>query len=199
MEYKHKRRVILGFLILLLIFLYIFQNVSGLVKATGSILAVLTFYFIDKAFKIDFKLQHYFYVLIMLILGIIFSPIYFIYSIYDKFLHFTIPIFISILLFYVIDRLDIKFQWKLLMTFMSLLSLLTIFEIGEYLLDILFNLKLQGVYIMELTRLQKYNLVQARIDDTMIDIILGIFGAGVFALGKTITHFYKRKKQKTKS
>lgn len=99
----------------------------------------------------------------------------------------------SIMCFYVVDRLKIDFKWKLLLVFTVMMSLIGLLEIGEYLLDVLFDLKLQGVFIRDISGLEKLNPVQSRIDDTMIDMILGVIGSGLFSLGKTITHFYRRR------
>ncbi len=56
------------------------------------------------------------------------------------------------------------------------------FELGEYALDYFFDLKLQGVYLRDLQGLEKFNLIVDRIDDTMIDLFLGILGSSLYAL-----------------
>lgn len=73
-----------------------------------------------------------------------------------------------------------------------MVAALSIFEIGEYLLDKIFDLKLQGVYLKSLTEVAKLDIILDKNDDTMIDLILGSFGALIFILARTII-FYQRK------
>jgi len=145
MKYKNKRRLIIGISLFLLLVFYLFKNLSESVRVFGFILGVSIFYFIDKMFKIDFQFKHYIYTFIILSFGILFSPFYFLIESYDKVLHFCLPIFGSFLVFYIIDKQKLSLQWKLLIAFMFIISFLTIHEIGEYLIDLLWDLKLQGV------------------------------------------------------
>ena len=56
-------------------------------------------------------------------------------------------------------------------------------------------MKFQGVYIKDISQATELNPVMSKIDDSMIDIILGIIGAVLFVGGKTINFFwYKRRK-----
>lgn len=193
MQYKNKRRFILGISIVLLIVLYLFKNISLLIRVGGTIFGLWLFYFLDHSFEIKFKLRHYLYMFLILFVGILFSPLYSVSGIYDKILHLTMPLFGGMLIFFVVDKLKIKFQWKLLITLTSLLSVLVIHEIGEYLIDLLWDLNLQGVYIRSLSGLEKFDVVQNKIDDTMIDMILGFFSALIFVVAKTICYFYNNK------
>lgn len=170
-----------------------FKNMSVLIRVTSVILGLGIFYFLDHAFKLKFKFRHYIYISLILFLGILFSPIYFISSSYDKVLHLLMPILGSIMIFFVVDKLKIKFKWKLLITFTSIFAILGLLEIGEYFLDLLWDFKLQGVYIRDISGLEKLNLVQDKIDDTMMDMLLGLAGSLVFTIGKTICYFYKKK------
>jgi len=77
-------------------------------------------------------------------------------------------------------------------------SFLMFHEIGEYLMDKLWDMKLQGVYIRDIGGTEKLNLIQSQIDDTMVDLIFGILGAITFIAGKTLTYLYKNKKQEKK-
>lgn len=196
MEYKKKRRLIIGVSIFLLFVLYLFKNFSLLIRVLGVIFGLVVFYLFDHLFKIDFKLRHYYYVLLILFCGIIFSPLYFSSPNYDKILHFLLPILGGILIFYIIDKQKLSLQWKLLITFMFVVSFLTIHEIGEYLMDILWDLKLQGVYLRDISGLEKFDLVIPKNDDTMMDLILGMIGSLFFVAGKTIVHFYKKRKNR---
>jgi len=198
MDYSHKRRLVLGFFLLVLVLLYIFQNVSMLIRTIGAIVSLLLFYFVDSSFKFEFKLRHYIYVLLMIIAAFLLSPLYFLSTIYDKIQHFFMPLLGSIIVFFSVDRFKIDFKWKLFITFTTLMALIVFLEIGEYLFDILFDLKLQGVYLRDITGLERLNLIQSRIDDTMIDMILGVLGSATFALFKTMGFFYKKKFKKSK-
>lgn len=99
------------------------------------------------------------------------------------------------MVFYMANRLKTDFKWKLLITVTSVISLLVLLEIGEYLFDQFLGLNWQGVYIRDVTGLQKYNLILDKIDDTMIDLILGIGGCLLFAAGKNGCFFYNKKRK----
>ena len=137
-------------------------------------------------FKIEFELWHYYIILAILAFGILFAQLYSIYIIYDKILHFIMPILGSFLVYHIVDKKNLTLQWKLLITFMFMMSFLAIHEIGEYIMDQLWNMNLQGVYIRDITGIEKLNMVVSQIDDTMIDLILGMLGSFIFAVGKSI-------------
>jgi hypothetical protein len=88
-----------------------------------------------------------------------------------------------------LSKLKTRLAWKLLLTFFVTAGILGIFEIGEYTLDWLFDLKLQGVYIRDIEGLEKLNLIMDPIDDTMIDLVLGTFGSALYCLGLS-TYYY---------
>ena len=77
--------------------------------------------------------------------------------------------------------------------FLFIVASLTIHEIGEYLIDQFWDFKLQGVYIRDVSGLEKLNLVQSKNDDTMTDIILGTIASLLFIAVKGISSFYKNK------
>ena len=193
MLFKTKRRLIIGISIILLLLLYAFKNYLFLAKVAGIIFGLWLFYFIDHAFHAHFHIRHYFYILAILILGILFSPFYWIYPNYDKILHLIMPILGSIMVFFLVDKLKIEFKWKLLLTFTTLIALLTVLEVGEFAMDKLWDIKAQGVYIRDISGLEKYNLVMDRNDDTMTDIILGMFGSTIFSIVKLGTYYYNKR------
>ncbi|RZD30737.1 hypothetical protein CXT76_01780, partial [Candidatus Parvarchaeota archaeon] len=92
---------------------------------------------------------------------------YFLYPQYDKFQHLIQPILFSSIIFFMISKLKLELKWKLTFTFFIMVGLLSIFELGEYILDYFFNLKLQGVFLRNLQGLEKYNILMDRNDDTM--------------------------------
>lgn len=199
MKYENKRRLILGISVLLLIILYLFKSSSVLIRVAGVIFGLWIFYFLDHSFDIKFHRRHYVYMISVLILGVMLSPVYFVSPNYDKVLHFFMPILGCIIIFFVVNRLKIKLQWKLLITFTSIMTVIALHEIGEYLLDVLWNMKTQGVYIRDIadiTGLTRLNLMQSRIDDTMMDMLFGFFGVITFAIGKTISYYCNKRKGK---
>ena len=193
MQYKNKRRVIIGLFLIFLGALYFFKNISFSIRAVAFIVSILGFYFLDHAFDVKFKLRHYIFFIVISSAGFLLSPLYFLSESYDKILHLTMPIFGSILIFFIINKLDIKFQWKLLITFTAIFSYLAIQEIAEYVIDYFWDFKLQGVYLRDITGLEKYKIVLDKNDDTMIDMILGLAGSFIFTIGKIITHSWNKK------
>lgn len=100
------------------------------------------------------------------------------------------------MIFFAVNKLKIKFQWKLLITFTSILSMFVLLEIGEYLLDLFLGFKLQGVYVRDISGVQKLKILQDPLNDTMIDMIFGLIGSLVFVIGKTFCYFYNRRYRK---
>ncbi|MCK4553244.1 hypothetical protein KAT80_03500 [Candidatus Pacearchaeota archaeon] len=196
MNYKRKRRLIIGVSLFLLLIVYLFKNFSLGTRVIGFIFGFIVFYAFDDLFKIDFKLRHYSCMFLILLFGILLSPLYFVSENYDKILHLLMPILGSFLLFYIIDKQKLNFQWKILITFMFVVSFLTIHEIGEYLIDVLWDFKLQGVYLRDISGLEKFNLILPKNDDTMIDLILGVISGLLFVFGKTVSFFYNQRKLK---
>lgn len=197
MNYTCKRRWIIGVSIFLLVLLYFIQNFSWIIRVGGFLLGLIIFYLIDHLFVIYFKPKHYILMGLILSSGILLAPLYFLHPAYDKVLHFISPILASILIFYIVDEKKLSIQWKLWITFLFVTSFLMFHEVGEYLIDKLFDMKLQGVYIREgISGIEKLNLVQSRIDDTMIDLIFGSFGALTFSIGKIVGLFFEKRRFK---
>lgn len=184
----------MGLFLFLFLFLYLFKNLSNIIVVSGFIFGLLVFYMFDYMFEIDFELRHYCYIIFILAGGILLYPLYFIYPTFDKLLHFIMPIVACFLIFYIVDKKSLTLQWKLLITFMFIISFIAIHEIGEYLLDIFWDAKLQGVYIGDGIEIRKLNLIMSKIDDTMMDMILGVVGTFSFVAGKTVGWFFRRNK-----
>jgi len=197
MDYNKKRKLIIGIAVFILFLLYALKNFSIIIRAIGFIAGIIIFYLIDHLFKINFEFKHYIYLILILFFGILLAPLYFFSENYDKMLHLISPILGGCLIFYMIDNKKLNFQWKLLITFMFIVSFLTIHEIGEYFMDWLWDMKLQGVYIRDISGIEKLNLVLNPHDDTMIDLIFGTIGGIIFAIGKTINHLYEKRKSIT--
>lgn len=112
---------------------------------------------------------------LMSIMGIILSFLYFRFPNYDKIEHFFFPIMFASITYHILSKkLDIPFKWKLFFTLFIIIGSLSIFELIEYFLDFSFNWRLQGVFIEDPTG--NYKEILGRIDDTMIDMLIGIIG-----------------------
>jgi hypothetical protein len=183
--------------------LYALSNTSYFVRVLGFVVSITIFYSADVFFNLKFKNSHYVIFLAITTTGILFSPFYYIYPIYDKILHLISPFLICIILFHLINRLNISFGLKVYFTFSILVSLLGVWEVSEFLVDRFFGSTLQGVYINDLTAVSKLKLIMDKHDDTMTDMILGTIGSIVFVLEKTAANYIKKlnsnKKNKKKN
>ncbi len=193
---QHKKKIIYVTIgIILLSILYTLKNTSYFTRIFGFILSVLIFHFINYFFKLGFKTKHYLILILISTAGILFSPLYFISPDYDKILHFIIPVLLGVLVFFLINKTELKFSTKLMITFAFMISLLALFEIGEYSLDQIFSWKLQGVYLRDYTGITKLKIIQDKNDDTMIDLILGTIGSLIFITAKIGIFYYQKLKK----
>ncbi|MEK6890134.1 MAG: hypothetical protein AABW82_04140 [Nanoarchaeota archaeon] len=189
--YQHKRRTVIGLSIALLLAIYFFQNASFILRVIATIFALSFFYFIDHFFDLRYKMHHYLIVIIIALVTLMLSPLYYLYPNYDKIQHFIIPILMSIITYHMVDKLNLELKWKITYTFFITAGILGLFEITEFILDRLFDLKLQGVYIRDLAGFEKFNLLQEPLSDTMNDLILGYIGSIIYA----ITIFIRNRKE----
>lgn len=175
--------------VIFLYILYYFRNSDHFAGAIAFVLTVSFFHLADRVFEIKFKKRHYGILIFMVIFGLLLSPFYVLYPNYDKVLHLVNPFLSCFLIFYIVDKLKLDLKTKIIFTFTILITLITFAEIVEFSLDWLFDLKLQGVFIGDLRGTFKMaggelTVIQSRITDTMIDLILGVCGSLVFVLGK---------------
>jgi hypothetical protein len=191
MNYRHKRLFLIAFSLFLLLTLYLFENASTTLRIVSTIASLFLFYSFDHLFDIRFQKKHYFFMFLIIVSGFLFSPLYFVYPNYDKVQHFIQPLLISSLLFFMISKLHLELKWKLFFVFFIVVGLLGIFEIGEYLLDYLFDFKLQGVFLRDAYGLEKLNLLMDPLTDTMVDLSYGILGSAIYCVCIAI---YFRKK-----
>ncbi len=166
-------------------FLLGLNSVLGIISSTFFIIA---FYLVDRIFKIKFKIVHYIIIMIIIILGMLIGEYaYFIYPNFDKILHLTLPFFGAVVIYYALGKSDLKFKYRLLLTFTSIITFLTLQEIVEYILDVLLNAKLQGVFIsQQIENIKALATTQSRIDDTMWDLIYGFISSLAFVLYSVI-------------
>lgn len=162
--------------------IYFFKNSSFVLRVFSAIALMAGFYSLDHGFDIRFKPRHYVFMFIIAVCSFILSPLYYVYPNYDKIQHFVQPIFTGTIIFFMISRLHIERKYQLLLAFLVTVSILGMFEVGEYYLDHFFDLKLQGVYLRDYGGLEKFNLIMDRIDDTMTDMALGMIGSGLYFL-----------------
>ncbi len=181
--YKNKSKIIVAICGIVLL-AYSLKNASLLIRSVSAIGFIMLFFLIDYLFRVKFKIVYYAFIFIIAISGFLFSNLYFIYPQYDKILHFIQPIMFAIILMYMIDRLEISYKWKTIFVFFIVIGSLGLFEIGEYLLDYFFNLKLQGVFLRSIQGLEKFDILMDRIDDTMIDMIIGTIGTAVYSIAE---------------
>jgi hypothetical protein len=197
--YKHKRLIVGIIAFLVLAAIYFFKDSYSITLRYSTFLGVMIlFYLIDHFFYIRFEFKHYVLVIIIAVSTILMSHLYFIHPQYDKIQHFFIPIFICSIVFFMVYRLRLALKWKITFTVLSVIALLGIFEILEYVLDLLFNFKLQGVYLRDLSGLEKFNLLLNPLDDTMMDLAFGIAGSSVYALYAWLRYSRKEKKALSK-
>ena len=194
MKYQTKRRIIFGISIFLFTSLYLFKNTSTLLRIFATLAALISFYIFDRYYDANFELKHYSYIFAFCFFGIFLSPLYFLSENYDKILHLVIPILMGSIIFFVVNKQNLNLRWKIIVTLMFTIGALTIFETIEYVLDILWNFQLQGVYVRDITGLEKFNIIIDKNDDTMIDLILGIFGSMIFSSYKIIENWRNNRK-----
>ena len=159
-----------------------------LIAGLGSIWA---FYIVDSVFSLGFKKRHYIFVAIISFASLISAPMYYIWIYYDKVQHFIFPMMLGSIVFFLISKLRLSLRWKLVFTFFTIMGTITILEIFEYVFDHFFDLALQGVYLPDPAVPDQLKLVLSKIDDTMIDFILGVFGSLIY-LSSLVTFFRRR-------
>lgn len=191
LNYAKKRQILLVFTVVLLLLLYLFKNASTFLRVISAVGTLFFFYAADHLFDIRFRKRHYIFVLIIAIASFLGSPFYYVYPDYDKIQHFLQPILLCSLTFFTINKLHLELKWKITFTFFVIVALLGIFEIGEFALDSLFNLKLQGVYLRDTQGLEKFNLLMDPLKDTMVDLVYGILGSLIYCM--TLAVYYRRK------
>ena len=135
--------------------LYYFRNSDHFAGAIAFVLTVSFFHLADRIFKIKFKKHHYAILIFMATFGVLLSQLYFVYIHYDKILHYFFPFLGCFLVFYIVNQLKIDFKTKVIFTFTIMITLISISEIVEFILDLLFNLKLQGNFEGEMQGLLK--------------------------------------------
>lgn len=178
--YVNERRFLFSLTIALIVLMVLFWESSLFIRLAFGVVAVILLYLFDGLFRMGLKRIHYAAYVIIIISGVLMSPLFYIYPYYDKVLHFFLPILTSFLVFYCVNKLDIKLRWKILFTFSIVVAILGIFEIVEYTLDLLLDMKLQGVYLRDSYGIEKLSVLTDPLDDTMVDMVFGTLGSLVY-------------------
>ncbi len=198
MELKNKRRVIIGLAGLGLLLLYFIRTYSSLVFLFITVGVLFLFHYIDHIYRFEFPLKYYIYLFLIIVAGSILGPgepfaLYDRWVLYDKLLHLFSPVLLSAIIFFIIDKLDITLKWKFLLTVCVVMSILAVFEIGEFISDYFFKSELQGVYLYDLVNREKYQKVLDPHLDTMLDLIFGFIGCVAYVAYKWIHLAIKRR------
>ncbi len=195
LSFEKKRWLVVGLFLALLIALYTFKNTSFLIRTLSAMSLIAFFYAVDHYFNIRFMFHHYLFIFIISITGFMLSPLYFIYPSFDKILHFVLPFLYASIIFFLIARLKLSRRWDLVFTFFVIVGSLALFELGEYALDLLFDLKLQGVFLWNQDGSQKFDIILDRNDDTMMDLALGTLSAALYSGIRLARFWFNRKKR----
>ncbi len=182
-SYHAKRWTTLTLAVIILGMVYFFKDEGFLLRAVSAASFILFFYAVDHWFDIRFKHIHYVFIVLIAIASLLLSPLYFIYPQYDKVQHFIQPILICSIIYHMVSKLKLEFKWRLVFTFFIVIGILSFFEMAEYTLDHAFDLKLQGVYLRDITGLDKFEVIVEPIDDTMVDLFFGVAGTCLYGLG----------------
>jgi len=190
-DYAKKRGALAVFAVLLLAMIYFFKDGSYLLRAVTAFSTMLFFYMADHLFDLKYRRRHYVYMFLIVIVGVLLSPFYFLYPNFDKMQHLLSPLLISSLIFHVVNRHKLELKWKLVFTFFITFAVLGLFEIGEFMVDSLFDFKLQGVYLRDFEGIEKFHILMDPLQDTMIDLVLGLIGTLTYLIAHA---FYLRTK-----
>ena len=164
---------------------YIFVDTSFLIRSVATVIFLAVFYVGDRLYEIHFENKHYLFFIAMVCMGVLASPLYFIYPQYDKLQHFILPILVGSMAYHMVNKLKLEDKWKIWYTFYIVVALVGMWELAEYSIDHFFDFNLQGVYARDATGIEKLQTLQEPIDDTMIDMFFGVLGASLYGIYKS--------------
>lgn len=156
------------------------------IRIIGFLISIFLFWLFDYLSGAGFRYYHYLIFVFICAAGILFSPFYYIYKYYDKFLHFLSPFLLCFIVFFLINNLNENMNVKFFLTFTITFSFATLMEIGEYIIDKLLGWELQGVYIRNRSGTLKLEVIQNKMDDSMQDLLWGIAGCLFFVIIRII-------------
>jgi len=190
---KYKKITACSIMSLLLIFYFFISKHDGIIRVAQIIIFMWAFYLFDIKSRFNFKIGHYIIWFLICVFGILFSPLYYIISYYDKILHFVLPIIGSVIIFHVVSKLKISFAWKLTFTLCIMLSCSLVLELVEYSMDKFLGMDLQGVFIYD-SYAESYTTMQNSLTDTMADIFNAVLGGIVYTFAR-YAHYHKNGKK----
>ncbi len=200
MKPKTKRNLYVGLAVVVLASLWILKNTNYFFRALNFTITFLVFFLIDSLFKLKFRNRHYIILIIIITTGILLNPLYEVYPVYDKILHFITPILFCIVIFYLVNKLkEIPISTKIFLTLSIVISLLAVWEIIEFAIEELLGFRMQGVYIKDMSLIPELKLVMGKHNDTMMDLIMGTLGTIAFSIWKTIEYYLNKLKNKKKN
>ncbi len=192
-NYHAKRWATLTLAVIILGMMYFFRDEGFWLRAVSAASFILFFYAVDHWFDIRFRHIHYIFIVVIAAASLLFSPLYYIYPQYDKIQHLVQPILLCSIIYHMVSRIKLELKWRLIFTFFIVISVLGLFEMAEYIFDQFFGWKLQGVYLRDITGLNKFEVVVEPIDDTMIDLFFGVAGTCLYALAVFLYLRYSRR------
>jgi len=158
----------------------------------GLILFAFRFYFLSTVFLVSFffawlfstavdriEINKNYKILIYISLWLsIFGEFYLYetFEFYDKLLHFIVPLFLASMIYDYIEKY--KTTYPKMIVFFIVLGMLTIFEMFEYSIDMIFKLDMLGVTS------RTGSILLSAITDTMVDLILGSLACLIFLIFK---------------
>lgn len=149
--------------------LFSLRKESALIFTFGSFIASWLLSFIINRKKIKNSDKYLIMINIALWINLLGEIMYYYNEFihYDKVLHFTVGIIITVIVYqYYLMSLKVKKD----MIFFTVLGMLAIWEIYEYLLGVFLNYPAMGVII-------NGEVLISKLDDTMIDLICGSIGS----------------------
>jgi len=182
LKYHVKRRVLVTVSVIVMAFLYVFRDTSYLSRSVSVVGLFFVFYLVDHLFNFHFKVSHYLFIFFIGATGFLLSPLYFVSPNYDKVLHLIHPIMFASIFYHMVTRLKLEKKWRLIVVFALVVAGIGLFEIWEHNLDNFFDLKLQGVYVRDSAGENRLSILQTGLDDTMVDMSLGVLGAAIYII-----------------
>lgn len=190
--HKEKKFWFVAVVAIIAIGFYVFINKTFLLTSAATVIFLALFYIGDRIYGIHFKDRHYLFFIAIVCMGVLASPLYYIYPVYDKWQHFLMPVLVASMVYHMTDKLNLERKWKIWYTFYIVVAIVGLWELAEYSIDQFFDFKLQGVYARDDSGLIKTHAIQEPIDDTMLDMFLGVLGASVYGIYKGLRISEKR-------
>jgi len=186
----YKSIIILIMLLLEIIFYFSIEQINLYSISINSIILII-FYMSDRILNLEFKKQHYLYLIIIILSSLFFDYLQLKILYIDKILHFIGAIMLTSITYHTSKKIKISKNHLLMAIILSLLIIIS-YEFYEYFSDQLFNTTFQGVY-------QKINnqlvLIIEKTTDTLQDIFLGILGIIIYSI-YNLTSIRKRNRKK---